>query len=366
MRELLPELLDQVRRGPVALARIIDVTGAGPREVGAAMLVTPAGEVLGSLSGGCVESAVVDSAATVLRGADAVVERFGVADPDGIAVGLTCGGEMEIFVERVDAAQLPLLEVLHRDICAGHPVALVTSIDATPSWQLIHPGPADAPPRASSSRGGPSPSRDALGMARAGRTGSIGADACEGSDFPSRAFVQSFGPPARMILAGANDFVRALSRTAAQLGYRVTVVDARETFTTPSRFPAAQEVVVDWPHRYLRREHDAGRLDSRTVVCVLTHDPKFDVPLLTEALANPTLAFVGALGSRRTHADRRSRLIEAGLTTDHLRRLHSPLGLDLNARTPEETAISIAAQIIAETGRASARPLSSLDGPIHH
>ncbi|MCP9623981.1 XdhC family protein [Nocardia otitidiscaviarum] len=386
MRELLPELLDQVRRGPVALARIIDVTGAGPREVGAAMLVTPAGEVLGSLSGGCVESAVVVSAATVLRGADAVVEHFGVADPDGIAVGLTCGGEMEIFVERVDAAQLPLLEVLHRDICAGHPVALVTSIDATPSWQLIHPGPADAPPRAalsgaapsrnapfrdrparaSSSRGGPAPSRDALGMARAGRTGSIGADACEGSDFPSRAFVQSFGPPARMILAGANDFVRALSRTAAQLGYRVTVVDARETFTTPSRFPAAQEVVVDWPHRYLRREHDAGRLDSRTVVCVLTHDPKFDVPLLTEALAIPTLAFVGALGSRRTHADRRTRLIEAGLTTEHLRRLHSPLGLDLNARTPEETAISIAAQIIAETGRASARPLSSLDGPIHH
>ncbi|SUA79520.1 xanthine dehydrogenase accessory protein XdhC [Nocardia otitidiscaviarum] len=386
MRELLPELLDQVRRGPVALARIIDVTGAGPREVGAAMLVTPAGEVLGSLSGGCVESAVVDSAATVLRGADAVVERFGVADPDGIAVGLTCGGEMEIFVERVDAVQLPLLEVLHRDICAGHPVALVTSIDATPSWQLIHPGPADAPPRAalsgaapprnaplrdgparaSSSRGGPAPSRDALGMARAGRTGSIGSDACEGSDFPSRAFVQSFGPPARMILAGANDFVRALSRTAAQLGYRVTVVDARETFTTPSRFPAAQEVVVDWPHRYLRREHDAGRLDSRTVVCVLTHDPKFDVPLLAEALAIPTLAFVGALGSRQTHSDRRTRLIEAGLTTDHLRRLRSPLGLDLNARTPEETAISIAAQIIAETGRASARPLSTLDGPIHY
>ncbi|WP_280358341.1 XdhC family protein [Nocardia otitidiscaviarum] len=386
MRELLPELLDQVRRGPVALARIIDVTGAGPREVGAAMLVTPAGQVIGSLSGGCVESAVVDSAATVLRGADAVVERFGVADPDGIAVGLTCGGEMEIFVERVDAAQLPLLEVLHRDICAGRPVALVTSIDATPCWQLIHPGPADAPPRAalsgaassrnapfrdgparaSSSRGGPAPSRDALGMARAGRTGSIGSDACEGSDFPSRAFVQSFGPPARMILAGANDFVRALSRTAAQLGYRVTVVDARETFTTPSRFPAAHEVVVDWPHRYLRRERDAGRLDRRTVVCVLTHDPKFDVPLLAEALAIPALAFVGALGSRRSDADRRTRLIEAGLTTDHLRRLHSPLGLDLNARTPEETAISIVAQIIAETGRASARPLSALDGPIHY
>ncbi|WP_306358829.1 MULTISPECIES: XdhC family protein [unclassified Nocardia] len=408
MRELLPQLLDRVRRGPVALARIIDVTGAGPREVGAAMLVTPSGEVIGSLSGGCVESAVVDSAVAVLRGADAVLERFGVADPDGIAVGLTCGGEMEILVERVDAAQLPLLEALHRDICAGHPVALVTSIHASPSWQLLHPGPIGARPRAAlsrdalsgdapsrdalagdplagdapshdtTSRDGPfraapappdevsPPSRDAVGMARAGRTGAIGSDACDDSAFPPRAFVQSFGPPARMILAGANDFVRALSRTAAQLGYRVTVVDARETFTTPARFPAAHEVVVDWPHRYLRREREAGRLDPRTVVCVLTHDPKFDVPVLGEALTIPTLAFVGALGSRRTHHDRRARLIEAGLTTGHLRRLHSPLGLDLNARTPEETAISIAAQIIAETGGASARPLSAVDGPIHY
>ncbi len=364
------------------------------------MLVTPSGEVIGSLSGGCVESAVVDSAATVLRGADAVLERFGVADPDGIAVGLTCGGEMEILVERVDAAHLPLLEALYRDICAGHPVALVTSVHASPSWQLLHPGRTGAPPRAALSRdalpgdapsrnapprnrparGAPAPSReapaasgeapvlsrDAVGMARAGRTGAIGSDECEGSAYPARAFVQSFGPPARMILAGANDFVRALSRTAAQLGYRVTVVDARETFTTPARFPAAHEVVVDWPHRYLRREREAGRLDPRTVVCVLTHDPKFDVPLLAEALTIPTLAFVGALGSRRTHHNRRTRLIEAGLTTDHLRSLHSPLGLDLNARTPEETAISIAAQIIAETGGASGRPLAALDGPIHY
>lgn len=208
--------------------------------------------------------------------------------------------------------------------------------------------------------------RDAIKMARAGRTGTIGSDECEVGDLPSRAFVQSFGPPARMILAGANDFVRALSRLGSQLGYRVTVVDARETFATAARFPAAAEVVVDWPHRYLRAEHAGGRVDARTVVLVLTHDAKFDVPLLAEALNLPDLAFVGALGSRRTHADRTARLIAAGLTPDLLARLRSPVGLDLNATTPDETAVSIVAQIIAEAGGATGRPLGTLDGPIHH
>ncbi|SHY15348.1 xanthine dehydrogenase [Mycobacteroides abscessus subsp. abscessus] len=178
-------------------------------------------------------------------------------------------------------------------------------------------------------------------------------------------FVQAFAAPPRMILAGANAFVRALSRTGSQLGYRVTVVDAREVFATPAHFPYADEVVVDWPHRYLRAEAAGGRVDARTVVCVLTHDPKFDVPMLAAALTVAPVAFVGALGSRRTHTDRMARLREQGVTDDQLGRLRSPLGLDLNARTPEETAISIAAQIIAETSGGSGRPLSDIDGPIH-
>ncbi|MGX1808063.1 XdhC family protein [Nocardia sp. NPDC055321] len=368
MRDVLEELIDRVRGGPVVLARVVGVTGAGPRAVGASMVVTGDGEVIGSLSGGCVEAAVVESAAMVLRDGVAVLERFGIADPDGMAIGLTCGGEMEVFLERVDEHRLALLEALAREIEACRPVAVLTSLAGEPEWRLLSDLPeSDGAPEPPGPRSMPAAvPRDAIKMARAGRTGTIGSDECEVGDLPSRAFVQSFGPPARMILAGANDFVRALSRLGSQLGYRVTVVDARETFATAARFPAAAEVVVDWPHRYLRAEHAGGRVDARTVVLVLTHDAKFDVPLLAEALSLPDLAFVGALGSRRTHADRTARLIAAGVTPDRLARLRSPVGLDLNATTPDETAVSIVAQIIAEAGGATGRPLGALDGPIHH
>ncbi|QLY29713.1 XdhC family protein [Nocardia huaxiensis] len=395
MRDVLPQLIERVRQGPVVLARIIAVTGAGPREVGAAMIITGAGEVIGSLSGGCVEAAVTESAVHVLDTGEAVLERFGIADPDGLAIGLTCGGEMEVFLECVDTTRLPLLEALDHDIRAGVAAAVATTLHSAPDWHLIRSGAAidgadlaaaqalpgraadvaAAPPLVSApggvraadrvADGAGGVSRDALNLARAGRTGTVGTEECMPTAFPPRAFVQSFGPPARMILAGANDFVRALSRLGAQLGYRVTVVDARETFTTAARFPAAHEVVVDWPHRYLRREHEHGRIDARTVVVVLTHDSKFDVPMLATALAMEELAFVGALGSRRTHTDRLERLTAAGVGPEQLRRLRSPVGLDLNASTPDETAVSIAAQIIAEAGGASGRPLAATDGPIH-
>uniref|UniRef100_UPI00059263E6 XdhC family protein n=1 Tax=Nocardia takedensis TaxID=259390 RepID=UPI00059263E6 len=213
--------------------------------------------------------------------------------------------------------------------------------------------------------------RDARALLRAGRSGMVGSDddrpdstaTCPAAARP-RTFVQVFAAAPRMIVAGASDFVRALSETGRQLGYRVTVVDAREVFATPARFPAAHEVVVAWPHRYLEAELAAGRLDRRAVVCVLTHDPKFDVPTLAAALT-ADLAFVGALGSRRAHADRLGRLRAAGVADDALRRLHSPLGLDLNAHTPDETAISIAAQILAVRDGGSARPLADMDGPLH-
>jgi xanthine dehydrogenase accessory factor len=137
-------------------------------------------------------------------------------------------------------------------------------------------------------------------------------------------------------------------------------------FATNSRVPAADEVVVQWPHKYLRAEADAGRIDGRTVLCVLTHDPKFDVPLLEVALRLPQVGYVGAMGSRRTHEDRMARLKEAGLTDDELARLSSPIGLDLGARTPEETAISIAAEIIAGRWGGSGEPLAATSGRIHH
>jgi len=177
--------------------------------------------------------------------------------------------------------------------------------------------------------------------------------------------VESFAPPPRMIVFGAIDFASAVARMGSFLGFRVTVCDARPVFATASRFPGAHEVVVEWPHRYLAAEAQAGRIDGRTVLCVLTHDPKFDVPLLEVALRLPEVAYIGAMGSRRTHDDRRARLLERGLTDAELARMSSPIGLDLGARTPEETAVSIAAEMIAtHWGGAGAR-LADREGPIH-
>jgi xanthine dehydrogenase accessory factor len=206
---------------------------------------------------------------------------------------------------------------------------------------------------------------DARGMLAAGRTGMLhfGHDGERRGD-DLELFVNSFAPPARMVVFGAIDFAAAVARVGAFLGYRVTVCDARPVFATNRRFPDAHEVVVEWPHRYLQAEVDAGRIDERTVLCVLTHDPKFDVPLLEVALRLP-VAYVGAMGSRRTHEERLDRLREAGMSDAELARLSSPIGLDLGARTPEETAVSIAAEIIAGRWGGTGERLTGADGPIH-
>jgi len=180
-----------------------------------------------------------------------------------------------------------------------------------------------------------------------------------------RVFVASHAPKPRMLVFGAIDFAAAVARIGSFLGYHVTVCDARPVFATASRFPDADEVVVTWPHRYLQEEVDGGRVDPRTVMCVLTHDPKFDVPVLEIALRLPEVAYVGAMGSRRTHEDRLQRLRDAGLGDAELHRLSSPIGLDLGARTPEETAVSIAAEIIAAQWGGGGERLSGMIGPIH-
>ncbi|MFC4125536.1 XdhC family protein [Nocardia rhizosphaerae] len=355
MRDLLEQLLELLAEEPVALARIVDRTGAGPRDTGAAMAVGASGRVIGSLSGGCVESTIVTTARHVLRDGTACSEHFAAADE--LTVGLPCGGEIEVFVEPLGGDQVPLLRELRAALGAHVAVAYATTLESHPDRKLLFPGRIE-PWRELD--------RDAAALLAAGRNGLIGAqDSTPAEACRPRAFVQVFRSPARMILAGANDFTRALTVAATQLGYHVTVVDARETFTTPARFPAADAVVVDRPHRYVAAEHEAGRIDDRTVVCVLTHDPKFDVPTLTTALRLPAVGFLGALGSRRAHADRTTRLRDAGLTEPEIARIHSPLGLDLGAHTPAETAISILAQILAERAGASAAALAALDGPIH-
>ncbi|MEY4044376.1 MAG: hypothetical protein RL644_644, partial [Actinomycetota bacterium] len=178
-----------------------------------------------------------------------------------------------------------------------------------------------------------------------------------------RVFVESFSPPPRMWIFGAVDFTAALARVAKVLGYHVTVIDAREIFATKRRFPMADEVVVSWPGPVF--EQRGNLLGSRDAVCILTHDPKFDVPAIQSALRT-SVAYIGVMGSRKTHAKRLERLAEVGITDPaDLARLSSPIGLDLGGRTPEETAISIVGEIIAKRNNRAAAPLGSTDGAIH-
>ncbi|MDQ5862670.1 MAG: XdhC family protein, partial [Actinomycetota bacterium] len=205
------------------------------------------------------------------------------------------------------------------------------------------------------------------GLLAAGRSGILtyGPDG-ERLDSGMRVFFSSYAPPPRMLVFGAIDFAAALARLGTFLGYHVTVCDARAVFATPARFPDAAEVVRAWPHHYLSEQLARGLVDERTVICVLTHDPKFDVPVLEAALRGRPVAYIGAMGSRRTHNDRMERLRAAGLSEDQLSKLHSPVGLDLGARTPEETAVSIGAEIIALQWGGSGEPLGSRVERIHH
>jgi xanthine dehydrogenase accessory factor len=358
------------------LATVVRTFRSAPREPGAAMAVSADGEAVGSVSGGCVEGAVYELAGEVRAGRQPVLQTYGISDDDAFAVGLTCGGIIGIFVERASQEAFPQLGEVAASVRADEPVAVATVI-AGPGqvgarrviW-ASGDGTADggADGRRSSGTLGSggrldqAVDDDARGMLAQGLTGvrRYGPDGERRRDELS-VFVQSFAPAPRMLVFGAIDFAAAVAREGKFLGYRVTVCDARPIFATRARFPDADEVVTDWPHRYL-----AGQdVDARTVICVLTHDPKFDVPLLEVALRTPA-AYIGAMGSRRTHDDRLARLREAGLTEDELARLRSPIGLDLGARTPEETAVAIAAELIQLRWSGSGRPLTETTGRIHH
>jgi xanthine dehydrogenase accessory factor len=301
-----------------------------------------------------------------------VLTRYGISDDDAFAVGLTCGGILDVYVEKVSRATFPELEELAADIDSDRPVAVATVIEHPDPARLgrrlvIHPDTEEITGSIGSTRADQAVRDDALGLLASGTnaTLSYGPDG-ERRGEGMRVFVWAFAPKPRMLVFGAIDFAAAVARVGSFLGYHVTVCDARPVFATSSRFPDADEVVVDWPHRYLEKQRDAGALDARTVITVLTHDPKFDVPLLEVALRLPEVAYVGAMGSRRTHDDREARLREAGVSDDELTRLASPIGLDLGARTPEETAISIAAEIIAGRWGGSGGSLARGEGRIHH
>ncbi|MEW2157156.1 XdhC/CoxI family protein [Streptomyces sp. NPDC007189] len=368
MLDLAEELERWIEEGrEFAVATVVAVGGSAPRGPGAALAVDGAGTVIGSVSGGCVEGAVYDLCLEALRTGESVLERFGYSDEDAFAVGLTCGGTIEVLVTPV-SGRAPARAVLAAAVAAAaqrRPAALAR----------VARGPAELLGRALLVRhdgthegalgSHPELDRTAAAEARllleAGRTGTVEISE-DGSHCPGglTLLVESNVPPPRMIVFGAVDFASALARAGKFLGYHVTVCDARPVFATRARFPDADEVVVDWPHRYLRRTGT----DARTVLCVLTHDAKFDVPLLKLALAMP-VAFVGAMGSRRTHEDRNRRLRAEGVSERELARLRSPIGLDLGARTPEETALSIAAEIVAARRGGTGVPLTGSGTPIH-
>ena len=360
MRDIADGLRGLLAAGsPFAVATVIGARGSSPRPPGAAMAVSADGEALGSISGGCVEGAVYDTAERVLDGGGAVVETYGYSDDDAFAVGLTCGGTLEVLVAPADR---DVLAAWVAKVTVDEPVALATVVGGpAPLGATLVVGAHDVRGSLGAEGLDAAVTDDARGMLAAGQTGArhYGPNGQRRIDDVT-VFIQSFTPPPRMLVFGATDFAAAVSRIGAFLGYRVTVCDARPVFATARRFPEAHEVVCEWPHRYLERTE----LDARTVMCVLTHDPKFDVPLLEVALRRPA-AYIGAMGSRRTHADRLRRLREAGLTEAELSRLHSPIGLDLGARTAEETAVSIAAEIVQNHWGGSGRPLAQTSGEIH-
>jgi xanthine dehydrogenase accessory factor len=369
VRDVLDELMRRYSAGEkIALGTVVDTFSSAPRAPGAAMLVAEDGTVSGSVSGGCVEGAVYELAQQVLEDGQPVLERYGVSDDDAFAVGLTCGGIIDIYTESFSLADFPELAELAKSIQTEEPVALATVV-AHPDQARVGRHLVVWPTKTSGDLGSPRAEAaiadDARGLLATGRSGTLhyGVEGQRRGEGMS-VFVNSFEPPPRLLVFGAIDFATAMARLGSFLGYRVTVCDARPIFATKSRFPDADEVIVDWPHRYLAAEVEAGRIDQRTAIAVLTHDPKFDVPVLEVALRCEA-GYIGAMGSRRTHEDRLTRLREAAMTEDELSRLSSPIGLDLGARTPEETAVSIAAEIISLRWGGAGKRLTEVAGRIH-
>jgi xanthine dehydrogenase accessory factor len=354
------EWLRQGRR--VVSAALVERIGSAPLDPGAHMLIDDHGNIEGSVTGGCVEAALVEEAERILAGGEARVVTYGVTDEEALGVGLMCGGTVRVFVHEHGEDALKPLEAAAVARAAGKPVARATLLDggrAGASMSIVDDrvvgslGVTELLDRAVE--------RDARGqldegVSRIRRYGAGGE--VMGSDLA--VYIQAFATRPRMVIFGAIDFSAEMANVASDIGYKVTICDAREAFVKSPRFSRDAEVVIDWPDRYLGGQE----LGARDVVLVFTHDPKFDEPALTAALASGA-GYVGALGSRRTQERRVERLRNLGLDEQSIARIHAPCGLDVGARTPSETAISILAEVIAvRTGR-TGESLRETSGPIH-
>jgi len=354
------EWLREGRR--VVSAALVDRIGSAPLDPGAQMLIDGRGNIEGSVTGGCVEAALVEEAQRILAGGEAKIVTYGVSDEEALGVGLMCGGTVRVFVHEFGDDSLESLEAVAAARAADEPVARGTLLDGDRAGASI----SILEDRVVGSLGvtellDRSVVRDARGqldegVSRIRRYGAGGE--VMGSEVA--VYIQAFATPPRMLIFGAIDFSSEVAKVASDIGYQVTICDAREPFARSPRFSRNAEVVIDWPDRYLQGQE----LGPRDVVLVFTHDPKFDEPALTAALATDA-GYIGALGSRRTQERRAERLRDAGLDERSIARVHAPCGLDVGARTPSETAISILAEVIAvRTGR-TGESLRDTGGPIH-
>jgi len=363
----MPEILEQVAAWHTdeidcAIATIINSTGSIPRPVGTVMAVSRHGTIAGSISGGCVESDIFHVAAEVMQTRGATIRRYSISDDEAGTIGLMCGGSMEVLVQPAGPDDLPGLAMMQDAVAANRPAATATIISdgAHLGRSIVLAGNSWAGTSGNSlldeaivSQAKRHLDTGTVTTVHMGETGD-----CAETDLT--VLISSNARPPQMLVFGAIDFAHALIRSAKVLGYSVTLCDARPVFATKERFPEADEVVVMWPHEYLEKV----TITRSTMICVLTHDPKFDVPALQLALRSEA-GYVGAMGSRRTHHDRMERLRAAGATESQLNRLSSPIGLDLGAATPEETAISILAEIIALRRNGTGQRLGEVHGPIH-
>ena len=306
MREIASAIQGWRSRGDekIALATVVATRGSAPRPVGSKLAISEHGELAGSVSGGCVENEVYETARGILGGAPAQLMSYGISDEQAWSVGLPCGGEIDVFVE-----QLPLADAaeLAARVESGERFTRTTVLDES------------------------------------------GAE-----------FVEEFGPPPLLLVFGAVDTAEALCKAAKQLGWRTVVADARAKFATFERIPSADELIVEWPEAVLAQVPP----DDQTAVVVLTHENRFDIPALIGALRSDAF-YVGALGARRNQERRRARLLEEGLSENEIERIAGPTGLDIGAESPAETAISILGEILAvRAGREGGR-LKTSKGRIH-
>ena len=354
------EWLREGRR--VVAALLVGIEGSAPLEAGALMLISDDGAIEGSITGGCVEAAVVGEAKAIFAGADPHTVTYGISDELAGSVGLTCGGTVHVFVQELSGEEARVEAEARDAVAAGRPVAIATLLDGPRAGQKL----AVVEGEVDGGFGGPelldrSVARDAEGMLAQGRSGirRYGADgAVLGADLAVH--VHAFAPPPKMLIFGAIDFSAALARVASELGYEVTIADPRAPFLETPRFQRAAKTLLVWPEEAFEQIE----LGPRDAILIFTHDPKFDQPALIGALGTEA-GYVGALGSRKTTADRERRLRESGVEDSELARIHAPCGLDIGAATPEEVAVSVLAEIIAERSGRAGEPLRQGSQAIH-